>query len=94
GIYYSIAASRTGVSYQDFEDLGDCNLKGGFKYGMNRRKTVWIPPRGMLGHGPHRYFFELVGLGEPLDTAGLSSPATKEEIVSRIDGKVVAWGQW
>lgn len=97
GIYYSIAPSRTGVSYEDFEeekDRGNFNLKGGFKYGMNRRKTVYIPPRGMLGHGPHRYFFELVGLSEPVDTAGLSSPATKEEIVSRIDGKVVAWGQW
>ncbi|QKX56854.1 uncharacterized protein TRUGW13939_03961 [Talaromyces rugulosus] len=94
GIYYSISASKTGVSYEDFEDLGDFNLKGGFKYGLNRRKTVYIAPRGLLGHGPHRYFFEIIGLSEPLDTAGLSSPATKEEVVSRIDGKVVAWGQW
>lgn len=94
GIYYSIAASKTGVSYEDFEDLGDFKLKGGFKYGLNRRQTVYIPPRGMLGHGPHRYFFQIVGLSEALDAAGLSSPATTEEVVSKIDGKVVAWGQW
>ncbi|KAH8692588.1 phosphatidylethanolamine-binding protein [Talaromyces proteolyticus] len=99
GLYYSIPAAKTSVSHEDFEsseEEGAANftLKGGFKYGLNRRKNVYIPPRGLLGHGPHRYFFQIIGLGEPLDTSKLSPAATKAEIVEQMDGKLVAWGEW
>ncbi|KAL1980075.1 hypothetical protein VTN96DRAFT_4664 [Rasamsonia emersonii] len=100
GLYYGIPATRTSVTNDDFEkqqqEEGEegYTLKGGFKYGQNRRGTVYIPPRGLLGHGPHRYFFQLVALREPIDVSKLSSPATKEEIVEQIDGKVVGWGLW
>lgn len=107
GLYYSIPATRTSVRNEDFEkqqqqqqqqgkEGGETyTLKGGFKYGQNRRGTVYIPPRGLLGHGPHRYFYQLVALKEPVDVSRLRDPAaTKEEIVELIDGKVVAWGLW
>ncbi|KAL1968412.1 hypothetical protein VTN77DRAFT_1941 [Rasamsonia byssochlamydoides] len=100
GLYYSIPASRTSVTNEDFEELSPSEaaptytLKGGFKYGLNRRKTVYIPPRGLLGHGPHRYFYQLVALREPIDVSKLSPAATKEEVIEQIDGKVVGWGQW
>ncbi|EED19758.1 conserved hypothetical protein [Talaromyces stipitatus ATCC 10500] len=101
GLYYSIPAERRSVSHEDFKKLSSSDstdyftLKGGFKYGLNRRKTVYIPPRGLLGHGPHRYFFEIVALSEPIDTEKLSvTGATREELVKKLEGKVIAWGQW
>jgi phosphatidylethanolamine-binding protein (PEBP) family uncharacterized protein len=106
GLYYSIPAERTSVFDADFEKVpppvpGDGSisdpftLKGGFKYGLNRRKMIYIPPRGLLGHGPHRYFYEIVALSEPIDTSKLSATgATREELIAQLEGKVVAWGQW
>lgn len=106
GLYYSIPAERTSVTNDDFQkenneektknstEANHTTLKGGFKYGQNRRGTVYIAPRGLLGHGPHRYFYQLIALREPLDVSKLSPMATKEEIVDQIDGKVVSWGLW
>ncbi|GAM39423.1 hypothetical protein TCE0_034f10962 [Talaromyces pinophilus] len=108
GLYYSIPADRTSVTDADFEKVrspvpggdgrsisDDFELKGGFKYGLNRRKMVYIPPRGMLGHGPHRCFYEIVALSEKIDTTKLSrTGATREELVKQLEGKVVAWGEW
>lgn len=107
GLYYSIPAYRRSVMDTDFEKPphpvpGDGSssedkfeLNGGFKYGLNRRKVVYIPPRGMLGHGPHRCFYEIVALSEPIDKTKLSSTgATREELVKQLEGKVIAWGEW
>ncbi|GFG06168.1 UPF0098 protein aq_1250 [Aspergillus udagawae] len=96
GLYYGIPASKCSVSNEDFEltAAGSQVLRGGFTYGANRRGTIYIPPRGMLGHGPHRYFFQVIGLLEPLVGSKLGAVATKAEIVGLIEGKVVAWGQW
>ena len=97
--------SRTSsVSAADFEKaksngtsdgVDEFELKGGFRYGLNRRKMVYIPPRGLLGHGPHRCFYEIVALSEPIDTSKLSKTgATREELVKELEGKVIAWGEW
>lgn len=99
GLYYSIPADRTSVTDADFEKVGpgdgDFELKGGFRYGLNRRKIVYIPPRGLLGHGPHRCFYEIVALSEKIDTTKLSGTgATREELVKQLEGKVIAWGEW
>lgn len=95
GIYYGIPASATGVTDVDFEVAeGEYKLKGGFKYGKNRRGTVYIPPRPLLGHGPHRYFFTLVALSQPVDTTKLSPLPTVEEMAKEIEGKVLSWGEW
>jgi phosphatidylethanolamine-binding protein (PEBP) family uncharacterized protein len=95
GIYYGIPATATGVSNVDFEAAeGEYMLKGGFQYGKNRRGTVYIPPRPLLGHGPHRYFFTLIALSQPVDAANLSPLPTAEEMAKEIEGKVLGWGEW
>jgi phosphatidylethanolamine-binding protein (PEBP) family uncharacterized protein len=98
GIYYSIPATTTAVNPREFEVLHEEDakktLRGGFKYGKNRRSSVYIPPRPPVGHGPHRYFFELVALNEPLDPTRLSPLPTKEELSEAIKGKVAGWGLW
>ena len=95
GIYYGIPGSTTAVTNADFEARdGEDRLKGGFRYGKNRRGNVYIPPRPLLGHGEHRYFFTLVALNQAIDTSKLSSLPTIEEIAKAIDGNVVGWGEW
>ncbi|KAJ5864985.1 uncharacterized protein N7529_006901 [Penicillium soppii] len=93
GIYYGIPATMTGVTAEDFESDGD-GLKGGFSYGQNRRGNVYIPPRPLLGHGPHRYFFTLVALSKPIEGAAFQGRPTIKEVLAEIEGKVVGWGEW
>ncbi|KAJ5115228.1 hypothetical protein NUU61_000987 [Penicillium alfredii] len=97
GIYYGIAPTVTEVTAEDFVEVesgGPHALHGGWKYGQNRKGTVYIPPRPLLGHGPHRYFFTLVALTQPLDVSKMSPLPTAEEVLQGIEGNVAGWGQW
>jgi len=48
-----------------------------------------------MGHGVHRYIFQLVALGEPLVVEGEEGEGvTREEVVKVCEGKVVSWGVW
>ncbi|EAW11746.1 YbhB/YbcL family Raf kinase inhibitor-like protein [Aspergillus clavatus NRRL 1] len=98
GLYYGIPRVFTGIDHEDFE-LNEKHddpylLKGGFRYGQNRGDTVYLPPRSLPGQGPHRYFYELIALNQPIDRSKLSDRATLEEIEAAIRGKVVGWGAW
>ena len=77
-----------------FKEEGPLILKSGYRVGKNRRSMVYIPPRPPLGHGPHRYFFELVALRERLHPESISPVPTKEELAEAIVGKVHSWGLW
>lgn len=95
GIYYGIPPTATGVTGADFaQATKPYSLRGGFRYGRNRRGNVYIPPKPLLGHGPHRYFFTLVALRQPIDAAALGDAPTIEEVARGIEGKVVGWGEW
>ncbi|KAJ5989543.1 hypothetical protein N7481_004753 [Penicillium waksmanii] len=94
GIYYGIPATTTSVTNADFEAEGEYALKGGFRYGKNRRGNIYIPPRPLLGHGEHRYFFTLVALSAPIDSSKLSDLPTIQEIAQAVEGNVVGWGEW
>ncbi|PWY91329.1 PEBP-like protein [Aspergillus sclerotioniger CBS 115572] len=98
GLYYGIPRVFTGLQYPDFEIDNTRGqpfmLRGGFKYGQNRRGSVYLAPRAPHGQGPHRYFFELVALNETIDQNTLSSPATVDDIARAVEGKVAGWGAW
>ena len=98
GIYYAIPADVHRVDGSSFEPNTQSSeqrlLAGQFKYGQNRRGTVYIGPRPVLGHGPHRYFFQVIGLGKKLDQSKLSAAPTKEELAREIQDKIVGWGSW
>jgi len=70
-------------------------LTGGFKRGRTQQGMVYIGPRPPMGHGVHRYIFQLVALGEPLVVEGEEGEGvTREEVVKVCEGKVVSWGVW
>ena len=39
---------------------GGNEVKGGFKFGQNHMGNVYGGPRPVLGHGPHRYLYQVV----------------------------------
>ena len=48
-----------------------------------------------MGHGPHRYFYQLAALKEPVDVGKLGGgKVTKDGLGADIVGKVVGWGEW
>ena len=96
GIYYGIPGGKTALSPKDFEPLPDGGnmLRGGFRFGRNRMKSIWGGPKPVLGHGPHRYIFQVVGLRSTLDVGMLGQAPTKIDLERAVEGKVAAWGQW
>uniref|UniRef100_L2GBM6 Uncharacterized protein n=1 Tax=Colletotrichum fructicola (strain Nara gc5) TaxID=1213859 RepID=L2GBM6_COLFN len=71
-VYGGIPSERREVTAKDFEieDESKSLLKGGFHWGKGRREGVYVAPRPLMNHGPHRYFFEVVALSEPVDAPG------------------------
>ena len=109
GIYYGIPPEKTRVSAEDISldssvsatsgsshgpDSKAKWLKGGFRLGKTLRGIVYGGARPPVGHGAHRYFYEVVALKEKLDLNRLSPVATKSEMLEDIQGKVVGWGFW
>ncbi|KAI0816291.1 PEBP-like protein [Xylaria sp. FL0064] len=96
GIYTGIPASKTSVESDDFTvvDQEKALMKGGFHYSMSRNGMPYIPPRPLMNHGPHRYFFIVVALKEKLDSGLLTAKTTREQIADAIEGNVLGWGMW
>lgn len=99
GIYCFVPAGKTSFGPKDLELAGDDQngmkqLTSGYRVGKNRRDVVYIAPRPPLGHGPHRYFFQIVALNEALNPEKLSAVPTKEELSRLVTGKVSGWGLW
>ena len=95
---YSIPSSRTGVTASDFEEVrveGKGGVvKGGFRFTKNIRGRAYAGARPILGHGSHRYFYQLVALKEPLDLRELGGAPSKAQLSAAIEGKVAGWGAW
>lgn len=98
GVYYAIPANTRSVDASSLEMVGkkDANdLKGGFKFGKNRIGSIYGGPRPVLGHGPHRYFYQVIALSEKVDEKGFAAAKpTREELAKAIEGKILAWGMW
>ena len=98
GVYYAIPADTRSVDNSSLEPTGkegSNDLKGGFKFGQNRRGTVYGGPRPVIGHGPHRYFYQVIALSEKVNQkAFAAAKPTREELAQAIEGKVLAWGMW
>jgi len=99
GMYYAIPPTKTHIAPEDIQlEKQDNNgakwLKGGFRLGKNLRGTVYSGPRPPVGHGEHRYFFQVVALKDKLDTARMSPVATRSELVEQMKGKIVGYGVW
>lgn len=98
GVYYAIPADTRSMDESSLELVGENGpngLKGGFKFGRNRVGNVYMGPRPVLGHGPHRYFYQVIALSEKVDQKSFAAARpTREELAKAIEGKVLACGIW
>jgi phosphatidylethanolamine-binding protein (PEBP) family uncharacterized protein len=95
-ILLGIPKEKTSLSNDDLKlkDPSSTLLEGGFYYGKNLRGVVYVPPRPLLNHGMHRYFYDIVALKEPLDQAFIASKPSRDQVGAAINGKVLGWGRW
>lgn len=93
GLYYNIPGTVTEFGGEKVKVEGDVEGVEGFKVGRNRRGTVYIGPRPVLGHGVHRYMFDVVALKEGIVWEG-EEMLTKEDVGRLVKGKVLGWGRW
>ncbi|KAI4205178.1 MAG: hypothetical protein LQ348_001192 [Seirophora lacunosa] len=104
GLYYDIHPRKTSLFPSDFDEViipppgvrsvAVNGLRGGFLYGLNRQKCVWSAARPTLGHGVHRYFFQVVGLSKPLkvdEGVVLSKDMLRKTLTAK---DIVCWGVW
>ncbi|KIW72341.1 hypothetical protein PV04_00540 [Phialophora macrospora] len=105
GMYYAIPATKTSVGSEDLQldsaktappsDGPEAkHLKGGFRLGKNLRGTLYSGPRPPVGHGEHRYFFQIVALKDQLDVKKMKPVATRDEVLRQMQGKICGWGEW
>lgn len=98
GVYYAIPADTRSIDALSFDIAAehDSNdLKGGFKFGQNRMGNVYGGPKPVLGHGAHRYFYQVVALSDKLDPDSFATKLpTIEELAKAVEGKVLALGVW
>lgn len=48
----------------------------------------------IIGHGEHRYLFQVIALNQPLDLALLGDTPSKAKMADAVVGKVAGWGCW
>ncbi|KAL6243892.1 hypothetical protein RBB50_009326 [Rhinocladiella similis] len=104
GLFYAIPGTKTTITADDIvldtnankgaSSAGAKYLRGGFRLGKNLRGSIYGAPRPPLGHGPHRYFYQVVALNAKLDVDKMKPVATKAELEDAIKGKVVGYGAW
>jgi len=98
GIYYSIPPATTMVAASDLEtarvDEKGGTVKGGFKFTKNFRGVAYAGAKPVLGHAPHRYFYQLVALKEPLELGELGFVPSEAQLATAIEGNVLGWGVW
>jgi phosphatidylethanolamine-binding protein (PEBP) family uncharacterized protein len=96
GLFYAIPGSVTSIKPDDVQYKkgfeSQHKLVGPFLMGKNTPGTVYSGPKPVLGHGPHRYFFQLVALSEPLDHGSLGERPSLSAISSAMEGRVLDWG--
>lgn len=70
-------------------------MKGGFKYAKNFRSVVYGGPKPLRGHGEHRYFYQVIAVGEAKgEEKKLSAYPKKAELLAYIEGRILGWGEW
>ncbi|WP_184709029.1 YbhB/YbcL family Raf kinase inhibitor-like protein [Rhizobium lusitanum] len=82
---YRAAARRTGF------ERGELSRATDYKLGRNTfGPSGYAGPRVWMGHGLHRYHFQLVALNTPIE---LNSGASLSDLLSQMHGKTVARGR-
>ncbi|KAH7313368.1 phosphatidylethanolamine-binding protein [Stachybotrys elegans] len=96
GFFLGIPKDKRAITHDDIQQDASAKnrVQGGFYYGKSLAGPIYMLPRPLLNHGPHRYFFTVVALKEPLDAAFVASRPSRAQLAVAVEGKVLAWGRW
>jgi len=97
GIYFGIPALKMSIGPADFvkDESANRALLGGFRYGLNRRGTIYSGPRPIMGHGTHRYFYQVIGVGEGFDVTKAEVDGVGRDIlVEELERSALCFGEW
>jgi len=90
GIHPELQELDSSIITSDKDDL----KANGIKLGQNYKNSTWAGPYPPEGHGPHRYFFQVISLSEPLSRLE-DSGASYHDIIDAIESdKILGWGEW
>ena len=92
GFYYGIPPTVQTIESEDFAKKDPKYAAKGIKVVNNALGAVYSAPRPLLNHGPHRYFFQVIALKEPLVLK--AKPSVKEVLAKIEKENIVAWGEW
>lgn len=93
GFGYAIPPSVQSIDSEDFDSQNPKYAEKGIKTGVTREGTPYAAPRPLMNHGPHRYFYQVIALRDPLQ--GLSNkPSTVEVLAVLKRENILGWGEW
>lgn len=94
GLYYGIPPTLETLKSEYFSLADPTYASHGIRLGKNRRERVYTGPMPLMGHGEHRYFYQIIALSKPLE--GLPEHgATYTQILERLRKEDIAgWGEW
>ncbi|KAJ5922010.1 hypothetical protein N7516_009713 [Penicillium verrucosum] len=85
GVYYSIRTTATCQTGANLEVAAASSTRS-----ITRKSTIYISPRPLLGHRPHRYFFTLIVLTESMNGSKMS-PCERASDDARENGVGSPW---
>ncbi|KAG2175975.1 hypothetical protein INT44_000453 [Umbelopsis vinacea] len=96
GFFYGIPAEVTSIQHADLKEIDTTKhtiKNGSIKYGKTMLKTVYEGPKPVYNHGPHRYYYTVVALKQPLEN--VPEYPSKTQLVKAVnEDNVLAWGEW
>lgn len=94
GLYYKVPPTLTAIESDFFSRENPTYASHGIHLGKNLRGNVYQPPRPLVGHGHHRYFYQIIALAKPLE--GLKDDGAKySEVLRKLTKEnVIGWGEW
>lgn len=94
GVYYSIPPTVSSIPSAFLSPPSPSYASAGIKLGKNFYGDTYMPPRPIMNHGPHRYFYQVVALKSKLE--GLpESKATFKQLLEKVKKEeIVGWGEW
>ncbi|KAF8317566.1 PEBP-like protein [Clavulina sp. PMI_390] len=94
-MFYGISPEITTLPSEYFSRPNPTYAEHGIRLGKNLLGSVYEPPRPLIGHGTHRYFFQIIALNKKLDGLVPASKATYSQVSKAIKKEdIVGWGQW
>ncbi|KAF8317565.1 hypothetical protein DL93DRAFT_2076628 [Clavulina sp. PMI_390] len=94
-IFYNISPEITTLPSEFFSGAKPTYADHGIRVGKNVMWGPYEPPRPLLGHGTHRYFFQVIALNRKLDGVLPEKKASYAQVLKTVRKEdILGWGQW